>query len=498
MSISKNSTCPFPGLEKIYLRGTGNLRIDTGLLDSHDDLGINARPTDRVRYQNLVECAPLITDGYTRRFTSANNTGQDNVVEYLYGGIIQDYDTIPSTNVSYRYPLDATELSDQNADFVVNTVLYEGLRPRSDAFYPVPELAMDYDTFIVFISANKINFLTTVDDDIFAAHRFAPPIALPGSDNPKMLEAFYSDQPAGVLGCVVRDRFCNPNKDLCEENTNELEFDTLVSRLKLNERQNTTLWTIIASAYGLASAVSDTVENRAMASLLARNSLRRGLIESLAEDQWKVEVIYWQSIAMAKLQRALLEQFTGPADEAMSKFVQAPATQEQKEACGTQKIISNAHANFNMLGLAITLIIGSIIILLSFSIETIVKIIQRWRKKGLYQRLEWVSNDILQLQRMAFEEAGFGTWVSAAGQIPITAPEEKLATLDISDPEHPSLSREEPGEKSNGTFHEEKVLFLAPDHPKTSSNDSQHNLMSSENSRDGAASSWDLASEPTP
>lgn len=66
------------------------------------------------------------------------------------------------------------------------------------------------------------------------------------------------------------------------------------------------------------------------------------------------------------------------------------------------------------------------------------------RPRILYQNLEWVSNETLQLQRMAHEELGLGSWsgTATASSIPITAPGEQLATLDISDKRHPILKRD--------------------------------------------------------
>lgn len=57
----------------------------------------------------------------------------------------------------------------------------------------------------------------------------------------------------------------------------------------------------------------------------------------------------------------------------------------------------------------------------------------------LYQRLEWIVNETLQLQRMAHEEIGAGTWSGTAESLPITEKGERLAILDVSDEKHPQL-----------------------------------------------------------
>lgn len=89
--------------------------------------------------------------------------------------------------------------------------------------------------------------------------------------------------------------------------------------------------------------------------------------------------------------------------------------------------------------MSITFVLGALIILLELSIERVVRLIQRWRRKGLYQRLEWVSNEMLQVQRMAHEAVGAEKWIGATSSIPITGKDEELGALDISDEDHPFL-----------------------------------------------------------
>lgn len=49
-----------------------------------------------------------------------------------------------------------------------------------------------------------------------------------------------------------------------------------------------------------------------------------------------------------------------------------------------QKIRSAAHTSFSILGLSITLILGSIIILLEIVLSTLLVFVQQRRNKGLY------------------------------------------------------------------------------------------------------------------
>lgn len=65
--------------------------------------------------------------------------------------------------------------------------------------------------------------------------------------------------------------------------------------------------------------------------------------------------------------------------------------------------------------------------------------IQRRRNYDTYARLEWTSNEALQLQRMAHEELGLGTWRRCVDAVPVTNRGDRLGVLDISDRDHPTL-----------------------------------------------------------
>lgn len=59
---NESTLCPFGG----DICKTSAIRFDTGPIDSHLQLGINAPREDRVSYQRIMECAPLKTSGFVR------------------------------------------------------------------------------------------------------------------------------------------------------------------------------------------------------------------------------------------------------------------------------------------------------------------------------------------------------------------------------------------------------------------------------------------------
>jgi hypothetical protein len=42
--------------------GSRSITLDSGLIDSQDDLGLNAPPGDRLSYRRVMSCAPLNND----------------------------------------------------------------------------------------------------------------------------------------------------------------------------------------------------------------------------------------------------------------------------------------------------------------------------------------------------------------------------------------------------------------------------------------------------
>lgn len=64
-------------------------------------------------------------------------------------------------------------------------------------------------------------------------------------------------------------------------------------------------------------------------------------------------------------------------------------------------------------------------------------------KRGLLRKVSWNLDSVLQLQRMAFEEADLETWENCGSDIPVTARGEKLPLATEWDEWHPSIKGKE-------------------------------------------------------
>ncbi|KAL9114279.1 MAG: hypothetical protein Q9227_001701 [Pyrenula ochraceoflavens] len=105
--VSSNATCPFPGQEKICMRSSTNLRIDSGMIDSHKHFGINSAPEDRFTYRNVLECGPLRTKGFTQTVSYADNPASNLSVNLLYGS--QGGGIHVNDSVTWDWPIDGPQ-----------------------------------------------------------------------------------------------------------------------------------------------------------------------------------------------------------------------------------------------------------------------------------------------------------------------------------------------------------------------------------------------------
>lgn len=107
--------------------------------------------------------------------------------------------------------------------------------------------------------------------------------------------------------------------------------------------------------------------------------------------------------------------------------------------CVLQKVPNPGYFNFSVFALSFTLALGTIIICLSYALEPLTSCIQRRRNLDTYGRLEWSTNEFLQLQRLAHEELGIGEWEGCTSDVPTTKGKDRLAVLDLDDLGHPRL-----------------------------------------------------------
>lgn len=108
-NVTRNVPCPFPGQDRICRTSDGAIRLDSGFINSHSDLGINAPPEQRFLYRSVTECTPLLTEGFSQH---ANLTGEsDSVIlapllnyfygeSHMYGNATYQYSDSPPQSIA--------------------------------------------------------------------------------------------------------------------------------------------------------------------------------------------------------------------------------------------------------------------------------------------------------------------------------------------------------------------------------------------------------------
>jgi hypothetical protein len=85
LTVERNASCPFA--EKMCKSQNENIRVDTGYINSHHDLGINAPENERYEMRFVYECAPIVSEGFKRVYRGKRNGSIPEVVQYYYGNL---------------------------------------------------------------------------------------------------------------------------------------------------------------------------------------------------------------------------------------------------------------------------------------------------------------------------------------------------------------------------------------------------------------------------
>ncbi|KAH7363722.1 hypothetical protein BKA66DRAFT_514601 [Pyrenochaeta sp. MPI-SDFR-AT-0127] len=435
LKVTQNVTCPFPGKDRICRSPEGALRLDSGLLDSHYDLGINSPPSQRFLYRTVNQCAPIQSNGFTR----SSSTATLKTIQHLYGEDTKGckdgctYENIAQRdygpNIRNEYSLNAITryaVPETNYTASINT------------WKPIPELIRpDADVSLFFLAANDIRFFTPVNDPWFAAGSQGPVnMSISVGD----MEVYLSDDPVRVLGCVQQYQFCKPAPKQNASCTPLLGINEALTAGTLiftqPSDQGRFLWSASA-ILNMASGFTELARVLKGGALLASDSLSAMWQYDLPNNQWELELEHWFKFTLADVQRAILDLATGPIVADAREFHSPPASAEARSLCNNQKIRSDSYTSFNVLGLILIFAIGGSIMILSALLPWATSHFQRHQNP--FPSLEWISNDTLQLQRLAHEAVGAGDWEGACNDYPRTRKGDLLAVLDITNKKHPIL-----------------------------------------------------------
>ena len=135
--------------------------------------------------------------------------------------------------------------------------------------------------------------------------------------------------------------------------------------------------------------------------LLAFQELEGSFGTSLPDNQWILELQHLFSILLTYVQ---LQYATGTETAAYNRYLQPP-TPSERWMCGNQIVQRSDHASFSVLGLAIILVVGGLIMLVNSFLSTLWPKLRPRSALGEYRDAQWVSNELLELQPRSMEDA---------------------------------------------------------------------------------------------
>ncbi|KPI39618.1 uncharacterized protein AB675_3349 [Cyphellophora attinorum] len=361
---------------------------------------INAKPQDRLDYRRITTCAVLndtdrvrdwdgeidVTSDVFERKTAHAYYGPSSYKHtdwtYAYSNFASLYDNF-TVQVTTPYQVDAE----------IYWALSDPAYSTSD-FEPIEGLLQSSaDVSLFFLSFSGM-YLEAIDDPWFSANRLHE-VDIPV---PLMRRRFARDAAISTMGCTEQHQFCTHDK-IC---TPFGGFDQVQNHQPFVEamtgHRNATFDRMLrAIAF---SSMKEVVEKLSVTNspLLAVNEIATAntvVSMPLPATQWQRELMYWHSIAMAQVQRNVVQWSSGQIAPD-PQFLLPPQEEQDKWFCQNQLIPSTVYQSFSIMSIILILIFGMLIIVVSLNVEALARLLRRCLRRS-EPRKDWDNDDMLKL-----------------------------------------------------------------------------------------------------
>ena len=299
----------------------------------------------------------------------------------------------------------------------------------------------DADVNLIALEFHAMSFQAPCDDPVFSAHI---DLKLPQTSG-EVLQFYNPDHYMAFIGCTQQHQICKNDGKTCTDLMGNNAILVEGSKLGLTSMQNATLVRLAVPAG--QSDFSYSIAGRSAAALVASQTVDGQSQGPLPNDQWTLEVGSWFDTALALMQQRVQQYATGPPAVPPGFYMDTPHDEGDgalKTMCYSQLVqIADGTVNFSVLGLALILVLGTLIVVFSWYQESVVGWLQlSVFRRGEHARLHWILDDKFQLQRMAYELQGLGAWRNREGAVPVSEPGARFgAWEDICDPCDPRRSK---------------------------------------------------------
>jgi hypothetical protein len=462
-----SSACPFQS--RACSHDADVITFDTGHIDSHIDLGINSNVKDRLTYRRVTQCTVLNDTSFATSFTSQNDIdGTDlkyRVAYANYGASLQR-----GTAFTYSYSNFADFYTNftgaGTTPFQIGTAYAYGYTSDPDqqgasTFEPIDELSVeDADVGLLFLGFTG-TFLQPVDDPWFSAH-----VPLGGRPSlPAILQTLYTpDRQISTIGCTERHQYCTSSNECTPLAGVGQVTAYFQEKMNLSPIQNVTLDRVSRSVQrsNLLNVVQEIAKTSSPV-LAINNSATASFTISLKlpNNQWQLELERWHSIAMARIQRTVVEYASGQIAP-QTKYLLPPSTSSEQWLCRNQRIQSTVFQSFNVVALIVILVFGTLIILFSLNIERLAAWFHRRWNVGGHRRAMWNDHDMLGKQRWR------ALFASPQSSMHIASP---VAHMHSPYPPNPSMHITSPAGYGYGPYRSMDMAYLQTNFPPFQAHD---------------------------
>lgn len=406
----EETSCPFD--EKMCQNGT-TIRLDSGLLDSLHDFGVNAPHHDRIKYRRVVECSPLTRDGYVTDFLNASQVHaslgpqtsdllsgpQEGIIfqEYQYGSSLTF--NMSSTYVWNNATLSGTDLLG-NSDlpqFLIDAEISMLGVPGDSTFQAIDALNRSNADIIIYFLNSAITYMEPVNDPWFQASiPFAESTSLFANNNrtTQTIELYSSNYPASVMGCTQQNQYCNHDGSKCSILTGQAyggglpeSITAFAQGLDLNAKQNATLNRLVQASYN-QGMYTVGIQNTG---LLAQETVADSFAPPLPDNQWILEMQHYFLTGLTAIQMQLTDFVTGPSNPAYFQYLKKP-NEDDEWMCTSQIVQRSGYATFSVLGIAVVIGFGGLVMLINVALPSIGSHLTGEDSWGEYHHLETCSD----------------------------------------------------------------------------------------------------------
>jgi hypothetical protein len=332
------------------------------------------------------------------------------LIKYLYGKNLNG-----EINHTYIYN---TFGRDINIGYSTWTYFY----PHNGIWQPVKEILVpSTDLTLMLIAPNSVIHFDPNDDPVFAAS-----IRMDARGS----IGYLPDRWVSPIACVDQHQLCNPNNDEC---TPLLDRQSVIDSAMEDSMALNLEQVVTVQRFGMvlleSSPFYHTIWTRTQSFLRAQEKVAGISGQPLPSNQWKIEMRALFEDTLANLQYHMMEYAAGssapgtinvtkPWDNSPAEAGRAAA---YKDMCYNQRTKeTQGTLNFSILGLALLFGLGLYIILLSFILEFLMALIQKWLGRGIGRARRWERDGTLQQMRLLYEIQGAGDWKGTTEDFPCT------------------------------------------------------------------------------